>query len=65
MSIEKIWIFEIQDAISGGFIIADNEEEAWKRLASDRNCTVKSLKDCTVIYPVTALDLNNSVHGLW
>lgn len=63
MGINKIWIFEIQDAICGGIIIADTEEEAWKKLSLDRG--VEMTKDITVIYPLNALDLNKDVHDLW
>lgn len=62
---DKIWIFEMQDGVSGGFIIAGTKEEAWKKLALDRNTNVESLEGFTVIYPITALDLNISVHDLW
>lgn len=62
---DKIWIFEMQDGIFGGFIIADSEEDAWEKLSLDRNIPIKNLKEVTTIYPITALDLNKSVHDLW
>ncbi len=62
---DKIWIFEMQDGIFGGFIIADSEENAWKKLSLDRNISIKNLKEVTTLYPITALDLNKSVHDLW
>lgn len=62
---DKIWIFEMQDGIFGGFIIADSEEDAWVKLSLDRNIPIKNLKEVTIIYPITALDLNKSVHDLW
>ena len=62
---DKIWIFEMQDGIFGGFIIADSEEDAWEKLSLDRNIHIKNLKEVTIIYPITALDLNKSVHDLW
>ena len=31
MGIDEIWIFEIQDGISGGIIIAASEDEARKK----------------------------------
>lgn len=61
----KIWFFEIKDGASGGFIIADTEDAAWKKLALDRGVTVEKLKEFTKIFPMTALDLNNPVHKLW
>lgn len=63
MGIDKIWIFEIQDSICGGFVIADSEEEARKKLSLDRG--VDASKEFVVIYPLTALDLNKPVHDLW
>lgn len=65
MGIENIWIFEMQDGVFGGFVIASSEEEAWKRLAIDRSTSVESLKGITVVFPITALDLNKHVHDLW
>lgn len=62
---DKIWIFEMQDGVFGGFIIADTEEDAWQKLAFERNTDVSNLKYVTVIYPITALDLNIPVHDLW
>ena len=63
MGIDKIWIFEIQEGVCGGFIIADSEEEARKKLSLDRG--VEMGEDITIIYPLTALDLNKDVHDLW
>lgn len=63
MSIDKIWIFEIQDGVCGGFIIADSEEDARKKLSFDRG--IEMTKDNTIIYPLTCLDLNKDVHDLW
>lgn len=63
MDITKIWIFEIQDGISGGFILAETEEEARTKLSLQRG--VEMLEDITAIYPLTALDLNKDVHDLW
>lgn len=60
--IDSIWIFEIQDGICGGFIIANSEEEAMKKLSLDRGA---EMSDITVIYPLAALDLNKDVHDLW
>lgn len=62
---DKIWIFEMQDGIFGGFIIADSEEDAWGKLSLDRDIPIKNLKEVTTLYPITALDLNKSVHDLW
>lgn len=64
-NIGEIWIFEIQDGFCGGFILADTEENAWKKLSLDRNIPVDHLKETTMLYPITALDLNKSVHDLW
>lgn len=72
MGLENIWIFEIncelsgnlKCGISGGFIIANSEDEARKKLYLDRGRDLG--KDFTVeIYPITALDLNKVVHNLW
>ena len=63
VDITKIWIFEIQDGISGGFILAETEEEAHTKLSLQRG--VEMSKDITAIYPLTALDLNKDVHDLW
>lgn len=63
MGIDKIWIFEIQDGFCGGFIIANSEDEARKKLSLDRGIDMP--KDICVIYPFTALDLNKDVHDLW
>ena len=63
MEINKIWIFEIQDGVSGGFIIADTEEEARIKLSLDRGTEIT--RDIAMIYPLTALDLNKDVHNLW
>lgn len=63
MDITKIWIFEILDGIGGGFIIAETEEEARAKLSLQRG--VEMSEDLTAIYPLTALDLNKDVHGLW
>lgn len=63
MGINKIWIFEIQDGVCGGFIIADTEEEARIKLSLNRGMEMS--KDFTIIYPLTALDLNKDVHDLW
>lgn len=63
MDINNIWIFEIQDGACGGFIIADTEEEARKKLSLDRG--IYASPEFTVIYPLTALDLNKAVHDLW
>lgn len=63
MSIDQIWIFEVQDGICGGIIIADTEEEARKRLSLDRGMEMS--KDIANIYPLTALDLNKFVHDIW
>lgn len=62
MGIDKIWIFEIQDGVCGGFIIADSEEEAMKKLSLDRGV---EMGDIAIIYPLNALDLNKDVHDLW
>ena len=59
----KIWIFEIQDGICGGFIIAETEEEARTKLSMQRG--VEMSEDITAIYPLTALDLNKDIHDLW
>ena len=63
MDISKIWIFEIQDGISGGIIIADSGDEARRKLSIERGIDMP--KDICAIYPLTALDLNNDVHDLW
>lgn len=63
MEINKIWIFEIQDGVCGGFVIADTEEEARIKLSLDRGTEIP--KDIVMIYPLTALDLNKDVHDLW
>ena len=64
MEINKIWIFEIQDGMTGGFIFANNEEEAWKKLSLDRGTTMT--RDICTIFPITALDLNHKeVFDLW
>ena len=63
MDITKIWIFEILDGIGGGFIIAETEEEARAKLSFQRGGEMS--EDITVIYPLTALDLNKDVHDLW
>lgn len=63
MGIDKIWIFEIQDGVGGGIIIANSEEEARKKLSLDRG--IEMTKAFTVIYPLNALDLNKDVHDLW
>lgn len=63
MGIDKLWIFELQDGVCGGFIIADSEADAWKKLSLDRGTEIT--KDIAIIYPFTALDLNQSVHDLW
>lgn len=63
MEINKIWIFEIQDGLCGGIIIADTEEEARKKLSLDRG--MEMTKDFTAIYPLNALDLNKDVYDLW
>lgn len=63
MEINKIWIFEIQDGVCGGIIIADSDDEARKKLSLDRGISIT--KDICVIYPLTALDLNKDVHDLW
>lgn len=63
MRIEDIWIFEVQDGVCGGFIVAKSEEEARTKLSLDRGTEMS--KDIAVIYPLTALDLNKDVHDLW
>ena len=63
MEINKIWIFEIQDGVCGGIIIANSEDEARKKLSLDRGISIT--KDICVIYPLMALDLNKDVHDLW
>lgn len=63
MEINKIWIFEIQDGVCGGIVIANSEDEARKKLSLDRG--ISMTKDICVIYPFTALDLNKDVHDLW
>lgn len=63
MGIEKIWIFNIQDGIYGGFIIADSEDEARKKLSLNRGMDMS--KEFCTIYPLSALDLNKDVHDLW
>lgn len=63
MEVNKIWIFEIQDGFSGGFVIADSEDEARKKLSLDRGIDMP--KDICVIYPLVALDLNKDIHDLW
>lgn len=63
IGLDKIWIFEIQDGACGGFIIANSEEEARKKLSLDRG--VEMGEEDTAIYPLTALDLNKDVHDLW
>lgn len=63
MDVGNIWIFEIQDAVCGGFVIADSEDDARKKLSLDRG--IEMDKGTTVIYPITALDLNVAVHDLW
>ena len=60
---DKIWIFEIQDGVCGGIIIADTEEEAREKLSLDRG--IEMAKEFTLIFPLTALDLNKDVHNLW
>lgn len=62
-TINRIWIYEIQDGVSGGFILADTEEEARMKLSLNRGAEMT--KDFVVIYPLTALDLNRDVHDLW
>lgn len=63
MGIDKIWIFEIQDGVGGGIIIANSEEDAKKKLSLDRG--VEITKGFVDIYPLNALDLNKDVHDLW
>ncbi|MBO5969903.1 MAG: hypothetical protein J6S14_15555 [Clostridia bacterium] len=63
MDITKIWIFEIQDGIAGGFIIAETEEEARIKLCLHRGIDMS--EDFTYIYPLTSLDLNKDIHVLW
>ena len=54
------------ESTSGGFIIANNEEEVWKRLSVTFNSlSIEELKGKYIIYPMTALDLNEKVHFLW
>lgn len=63
MEINKIWIFEIQDGVCGGIVIANSEDEARKKLSLDRG--ISMTKDFCIIYPLTSLDLNKDVHDLW
>jgi hypothetical protein len=63
VGINKVWIFEIQDGVCGGIIIADTEEEARTKLSLDRG--VEMGKEIAMIFPLTALDLNKDVHDLW
>ena len=63
MGIDKIWIFEIQESICGGIVIANSEDEARKKLSLDRG--IEMTKDFAVIYPLNSLDLNKDVHDLW
>lgn len=63
MNVNEIWIFEIQDGLCGGFIIADSEEEARTKLSLERGMDMS--KEHVSIYPLTAFDLNKDVHDLW
>lgn len=63
MELNKIWLFELQDGRYGGFVIADTEEDARKKLLLDSS--IQMTPDTLEIYPITALDLNKSVHQLW
>lgn len=65
LSVSQIWIFYLQDGFCGGIIIANSEEEAFKKLAFDRGATVEQMKGFTSIVPFSALDLNKDVHDLW
>lgn len=65
ISIEQIWVFELQDGFCGGFVFASSEEEARKKLALDRNTTVDAMRGYTCVFPITALDLNKDVHDIW
>ena len=54
MEINKIWIFEIQDGVSGGFIIADTEDkDDWcleipKELVQKKGSYYKCDKNCVI-----------------
>lgn len=62
---DKIWFFEMQDGLTGGFIIADTEIEAWEKLAADRNSSVSDLKPFTRIYSIKKIiKENKSVYDL-
>jgi len=62
LSIEQIWVFEAEEGATGGFIIAESEGEAHRKLLLTG---VKGVAERADIYPITALDLNKSVHILW
>lgn len=65
ITLQNIWIYEVQDGITGGIIIAKSEEEAWKRLSIDRNSTVEETKSFSLIYPLSCYDLGKKIIDLW
>lgn len=65
VELKQIWVFSIQDGFTGGIILANSEEEAFQRLAIDRNLDVSTMKSFADIYPLNALDLNKHIHDLW
>lgn len=64
IKLSEIWIYDIQDGITGGIIFADSEAEAKEKLQAELNV---DCDDIASIYPLSALDLNkpSGVHQLW
>ena len=66
IDITKIWVFEFEDVKSGGFIIADTEEDAWYKLSLDKNISIDSLKCFAYITSLTSLlDSNKNIYELY
>lgn len=67
MNTNNIWIYEMDYGYNGGIIIADNEENAWMKLARNNNCSVEKLKckNSVNIRALKSINLNNDVYSLW
>lgn len=62
---ENIFLFDVADGCNGGLIIANDLDDAWEKLAADRDCPVKDFKKMACIAPITTLDLTRNIHNLY
>lgn len=65
IKLENIFLFDVADGCNGGLIIANDLDDAWEKLAADRDCPVKDFKKMACIAPITTLDLTRNIHNLY